>query len=63
MTEQADFRRMPIADAVRWLAEHGEPADPRTVSSAPAERAATSRSGTRDSGAVSFNPTSPAPHG
>jgi acetyl esterase len=25
-----DFRRMPIADAVRWLAENGEPADPRT---------------------------------
>ena len=30
MTEQPDFRRMPIADAVRWLAENGEPADPRT---------------------------------
>jgi acetyl esterase len=29
MTEAPDFRRMPIADAVRWLAEHGEPADPR----------------------------------
>lgn len=29
-TEAPDFRRMPIADAVRWLAEHGEPADPRT---------------------------------
>ncbi len=29
-TGQVDFRRMPIADAVRWLAEHGEPADPRT---------------------------------
>jgi acetyl esterase/lipase len=29
MTEQPDFRRMPIADAVRWLAENGEPADPR----------------------------------
>ncbi|WP_404429560.1 alpha/beta hydrolase [Microbacterium lacus] len=28
--EVPDFRRMPIADAVRWLAEHGEPADPRT---------------------------------
>lgn len=28
--EAPDFRRMPIADAVRWLAEHGEPADPRT---------------------------------
>ena len=24
-----DLRRMPVADAVRWLAEHGEPADPR----------------------------------
>lgn len=24
-----DFRRMPIAEAVRWLAENGEPADPR----------------------------------
>lgn len=30
MTEQPDFRSMPIADAVRWLAENGEPADPRT---------------------------------
>ncbi|MGZ8804448.1 MAG: alpha/beta hydrolase [Microbacterium sp.] len=30
VTEQPDFRRMPIADAVRWLAENGEPADPRT---------------------------------
>ena len=30
MTETTDFRRMPIAGAVRWLAEHGEPADPRT---------------------------------
>ena len=29
MTEAPDFRRMPIADAVRWLADHGEPADPR----------------------------------
>lgn len=29
-TDTADFRGMPIADAVRWLAEHGEPADPRT---------------------------------
>lgn len=28
-TEAPDFRRMPIADAVRWLAENGEPADPR----------------------------------
>ena len=28
--ETPDFRRMPIADAVRWLAENGEPADPRT---------------------------------
>ena len=28
--ETPDFRRMLIADAVRWLAEHGEPADPRT---------------------------------
>ncbi|MET0861263.1 MAG: alpha/beta hydrolase [Microbacterium sp.] len=28
--EAPDFRRMRIADAVRWLAEHGEPADPRT---------------------------------
>lgn len=25
-----DFRRMPVPDAIRWLAEHGEPADPRT---------------------------------
>jgi acetyl esterase len=25
-----DFRRMPVPDALRWLAEHGEPADPRT---------------------------------
>ncbi|RZS65879.1 acetyl esterase/lipase [Agromyces ramosus] len=24
-----DFRRMPVHDAIRWLAEHGEPADPR----------------------------------
>lgn len=24
-----DFRRMPIPEAIRWLAEHGEPADPR----------------------------------
>ena len=24
-----DFRRMPVPDAIRWLAEHGEPADPR----------------------------------
>ena len=29
-TDTPDFRRMPIADAVRWLAENGEPADPRT---------------------------------
>jgi acetyl esterase len=29
-TEVPDFRRMPIADAVRWLAENGEPADART---------------------------------
>lgn len=28
-TEAPDLRRMPIAEAVRWLAEHGEPADPR----------------------------------
>ena len=25
-----DFRRMTVPDAIRWLAEHGEPADPRT---------------------------------
>ncbi|MET0976454.1 MAG: alpha/beta hydrolase [Leifsonia sp.] len=24
-----DFRRLPVPDAIRWLAEHGEPADPR----------------------------------
>lgn len=24
-----DFRRMPVPDAIRWVAEHGEPADPR----------------------------------
>lgn len=24
-----DVRRMPVPDAIRWLAEHGEPADPR----------------------------------
>jgi acetyl esterase len=24
-----DFRRMPVPEAIRWLAEHGEPADPR----------------------------------
>jgi acetyl esterase len=30
MTETPDFRSMPITDAVRWLAEHGEPVDPRT---------------------------------
>lgn len=24
-----NFRRMPVPDAIRWLAEHGEPADPR----------------------------------
>ena len=24
-----DFRRMPVPDAIRWLGEHGEPADPR----------------------------------
>ncbi|SIT67284.1 alpha/beta hydrolase [Microbacterium sp. RU33B] len=24
-----DFRRMPVAEAVRWLAENGEPVDPR----------------------------------
>lgn len=29
VAEVPEFRRMPIADAVRWLAEHGEPADPR----------------------------------
>lgn len=28
-TEAPDFRSLPIAEAVRWLAEHGEPADPR----------------------------------
>jgi acetyl esterase/lipase len=25
-----DFRRLPVPEAIRWLAEHGEPADPRT---------------------------------
>lgn len=25
-----DFRRMPVPDAIRWLAEHGEPDDPRS---------------------------------
>lgn len=25
-----DFRRMPLPEAIRWLAEHGEPADPRS---------------------------------
>ncbi len=25
-----DFRRMPVPEALAWLAEHGEPADPRT---------------------------------
>lgn len=25
-----EFRRMPVADMLVWLAEHGEPADPRT---------------------------------
>lgn len=33
MTEAADslpdFRRMPVPEALAWLAEHGEPADPR----------------------------------
>ena len=24
-----DFRRMTVPEAIRWLAEHGEPADPR----------------------------------
>jgi len=24
-----DFRRMPVPDAILWLAQHGEPADPR----------------------------------
>lgn len=24
-----DFRRLPVPDAIRWLAVHGEPADPR----------------------------------
>ncbi|MGX9347243.1 alpha/beta hydrolase [Microbacterium sp. KNMS] len=24
-----DFRRLPVREAIRWLAEHGEPADPR----------------------------------
>ncbi|MEI3868687.1 alpha/beta hydrolase [Microbacterium sp. CCNWLW134] len=28
-TEAADLRRLPIAEAIRRLAEHGEPADPR----------------------------------
>ncbi|MFD0789497.1 alpha/beta hydrolase [Microbacterium insulae] len=28
--EVPDFRSMPLSDAVRWLAENGEPADPRT---------------------------------
>jgi acetyl esterase/lipase len=27
--ELPDFRRMPVADSIRWLAENGEPADPR----------------------------------
>ncbi len=33
MTEESadvDIRRMPLPDALRWLREHGEPADPRT---------------------------------
>jgi acetyl esterase/lipase len=25
-----DFRRLPVPEALEWLAEHGEPADPRT---------------------------------
>lgn len=29
VAEVPDFRRMPIAEAVRWLAANGEPADPR----------------------------------
>lgn len=34
-----DFRRMPVPDAIRWLAEHGEPADPRTdIDTASLER-------------------------
>ncbi|GGI47467.1 acetyl esterase/lipase [Agromyces flavus] len=28
-TTVPDFRRMPLAEAVRWLAENGEPEDPR----------------------------------
>lgn len=27
--EPVDIRRMPLPDALRWLREHGEPADPR----------------------------------
>jgi len=27
--ELPDFRRMPVPEALAWLAEHGEPADPR----------------------------------
>ena len=30
MSDTVDLRTMPIADAVRWLAENGEPADPRS---------------------------------
>ena len=30
LTELPDLRRMPVAEAVRWLAENGEPADPRS---------------------------------
>jgi acetyl esterase/lipase len=29
MTETADLRSMPLPEALRWLREHGEPADPR----------------------------------
>lgn len=29
MPAGVDFRTLPIADAIRWLAENGEPADPR----------------------------------
>ncbi len=29
MPNGPDLRTLPVADAVRWLAENGEPADPR----------------------------------
>ncbi|MEU1971424.1 alpha/beta hydrolase [Microbacterium sp. NPDC019599] len=29
MSDTVDFRTLPITEAVRWLAEHGEPVDPR----------------------------------